>query len=76
MKECCKNCNHYKKLETWTYTDTAEGQSVEHVTASGFACTGFINEDVIVNLVGLNEAEDLCEMFSPKKDYEKQGNRA
>lgn len=67
MKECCKNCKHYKELQRWTYTETMNGQEVEHVTASGFACLGLVSEGTVVNMVGIDENTGMCEMFTPKE---------
>lgn len=63
MENCCKNCKFYKELETWTYTQTESGTDVEHKTASGFACLGFAYEGIVVNLVGVDENTEKCEMF-------------
>lgn len=60
MEECCKNCSKYKQLETWTYSS----DGVEHKTAAGFACLTLIDEGLVVNMVGVNEDEGVCEEFN------------
>ena len=64
--DCCKECKFYKELERWTYKETAQGQEVEHITAPGFACLGLAYEGIVINMIGVDENTELCEMFINK----------
>ena len=64
-KYCCKNCRFHKNMETWVYDDFG----VDHKKDVGFACLGFLNEGLVINLVGIDEESEMCEMFA-QKTYE------
>jgi len=68
MKECCKNCRLYKKLELHDHSDL-KNNGVIHKKYDGFACLIFAaSDDVVIHMVGVDDEEDICECYSPRKE--------
>ena len=64
MKECCANCRRRYKLEKFDYSRGG----CEHTEMDGYICMAFADEKVAVWMVGKDERNGMCEVFSPKED--------
>ena len=61
MKECCKTCIHKFKLEKWDYE-----VGCKHSDMEGYACTAYIDEGLIINVVNMNEKNGICECYEKR----------
>ena len=59
MKSVCKQCSLKKTLKQYDYSN---GGCV-HTKEEGYACLAFIDEGIIVHMVGINPDSAKCEMF-------------
>ena len=65
--ECCANCALCKMLEKYDYSNGG----CKHSSYDGYACLAFVNEDIVVHIVGADINTEQCECWSPhKKDLE------
>lgn len=67
MIECCRSCNKYMKLEKSDYSNGG----CKHSDYDGFACLAFVNEGIVVHMVGVNPDNGFCEAYSGKTYDEK-----
>ena len=66
MKECCMNCKNRYDIERLDYS----GKGCVHTQPEGFICMGLACDGQASWMVGINENDEQCEMFSPKKGIE------
>ncbi len=64
LKECCNNCRNNLNLVKFDYS---QGGCV-HTPYEGFCCLALASDGVAVHMVGGDSNEDVCEVFSPKKE--------
>lgn len=71
MKECCATCQLRYKLQYFDYT----GKGCTHSDAdNGFLCMVFGDEKLGTFMVGINEEEEICEMYTPQKETRNEIN--
>ena len=71
MKECCATCQLRYKLQYFDYT----GKGCTHSDAdNGFLCMAFADEKLGAFMVGINEEEGICEMYTPQKEIRNEIN--
>ena len=61
--KCCKNCEWYSNITTWTYLPG----EVKH-EHNGFACTVFMRklDGIVIHKIGILPERGLCECFLEK----------
>lgn len=64
MKECCANCRRRYKLVKFDYSRGG----CEHTEMDGYICMAFAYANEAVWMVGNDERDGMCEVFSPKED--------
>ena len=65
MDEGCNNCQYRCDLQRWDYSKVGNGENWKE-KIDGFACTAFIDEHIIINMVGIDDG--MCEMYNQRKD--------
>lgn len=64
MKECCANCRRRYKLVKFDYSRGG----CEHTDMDGHICMAFADEGKAIWMVGFDERDGMCEVFSPKEE--------
>lgn len=64
---CCKNCEWYSPISTWTYKRDGK---VNHKPNNGFACTVFTHklDGFVIHKIGIQPELGLCECFNERNN--------
>ena len=64
MKECCTNCKNRFDAHKTDFTKLKTDEPIDSIL-DGFICMAFANERVAVWMIGTDEQNGICEMYSP-----------
>lgn len=64
MKKCCTNCKNRFDAQKTDFTKLNTDEPIDSIL-DGFICMAFASERVAVLMVGTDEQNGICEMYSP-----------
>lgn len=64
MSKCCATCNKQFVLHRYDYSEGGCNHSME----SGYVCSAFAHEGIMVHMIGSDPKSAHCEMWSERKE--------